>query len=223
MPRTPCTPDEEIATLSATLLEYLGIHDADGAIAAAVEAVESGRVSVENLYCAVLVPLLFDVGGRWHAGQLHVWEEHLESAAVRAIIEGVRPSVRAAHEVVLAAHPDAPARHALFACPPEEWHVLSLRMLADRFSMKGWESYYLGANVPVSEIVAAACALKAEIVVLTAATHYERLQLRELVDGIQAQLPGVRLLAAGPAFARDQANWSADEILDPDVIPSAYA
>jgi methanogenic corrinoid protein MtbC1 len=223
MANSSCVPDEASAALSATLVALLADHDADGAVAAAVAAVESGAVSVENLYCAVLIPLLSDVGGQWHSGRLHVWEEHLDAAAVRAIIEGVRPQVRAAHVATQAAHPDAPVRRALFACPPEEWHVLSLRMLADRFSMEGWETSYLGANVPVAEIVAAALALKVELVVLTAATHYERLQLRELIDGIKDQLPGIRLLAAGPAFARDQANWSADELVDPEAIPAAYA
>jgi methanogenic corrinoid protein MtbC1 len=96
-------------------------------------------------------------------------------------------------------------------------------MLADRFKMEGWDATYLGANVPVEEIVDAARVLQVEVVVLTAATHYERLQLRELVEGVRAQLPGVRLLAAGPAFARDQSNWSADELVDPDAIPGAYA
>jgi methanogenic corrinoid protein MtbC1 len=205
------------------LLSLFAAHDADAAVAAAVEAVTSGLVPVETLYCAVLIPLLSDVGGRWHSGELRVWEEHLESAAMRAIIEAVRPQVRAAHDVVVAAHPGKPRRSALFACPPQEWHVLSLRMLADRFKMEGWDATYLGANVPVEEIVDAARVLQVEVVVLTAATHYERLQLRELVEGVRAQLPGVRLLAAGPAFARDQSNWSADELVDPDAIPGAYA
>lgn len=209
--------------LRALLNRLFAAHDADGAVAAAVAVVSAGRLSVENLYCAVLVPMLSDVGGRWHSGELHVWEEHLESAAVRAVIEGVRPFVRAAHVSAVGSHPGVRPLKALFACPPEEWHVLSLRMLADRFSMQGWDAYYLGASVPVEEIVAAAHSLAVDLVVLTAATHYERLQLRELVDGIRGQLAGVRLLAAGPAFAREQSNWAPTELVDPDEIPGAYA
>ena len=218
-----CVPDEASSALGATLLTLFARHDADGAVAAAVEAVSSGAVPVERLYCAVLIPLLSDVGGRWHSGELRVWEEHLESAAVRAIIEGVRPQVRAAHVAAVAAHAGGSPRRALFACPPQEWHVLSLRMLADRFSMEGWDSFYLGANVPVEETVAAAQTLGVDLVVLTAATQYERVQLRDLVDGIRERLAGVRLLVGGPAFARDQSNWAPDELVDPEAIPAAYA
>lgn len=218
-----CVPDDASTALSATLLRALADHDADTAITAAVAAVDQGSVPVERLYCTVLIPLLSDIGGRWHSGVLSVWEEHLESAAMRAIIECVRPHVQAAHDAVAAAHPGERTPAALFACPPEEWHVLSLRMLSDRFKMEGWDTYYLGANVPTEEIVAAARALGVDLVVLTAATHYERLQLRDLVEGIRSQLPGVRLLAAGPAFARDRSNWAADELVDPEAIPAAYA
>lgn len=218
-----CPPDEASAALTATLLARFAAHDADGAVAAAVDAVASGAISVERLYCAVIIPLLSDVGGRWHSGELHVWEEHLESAAMRAIIEGVRPHVRAAHDAAAAAHPGVSPRRALFACPPEEWHVLSLRMLADRFSIAGWESFYLGANVPMAEIVNAAKALRVDAVILTAATQYERVQVRDLVDGLRAQLAGVRLLVGGPAFARDRSDWAPDELVDPEEIPAAYA
>ena len=218
-----CLPDDTSAALTERLVDLFALHDADGAVALAVDAVSSGTISADRLYCAVLIPLLSDVGGRWHSGQIRVWEEHLESAAVRAIIEGVRPFVRIAREAVLAEHAGHAPRCALFACPPEEWHVLSLRMLSDRFAMHGWETFYLGANVPVDEIVDAACALKADLVVLTAATQLERLQLRDLVDGLRGRLAGVRLLVGGPAFARNRSDWTADELVDPDTIPSAYA
>ena len=223
MPSTSCVPDAASERLRADLARLFAAHDADGAVAAAVEAASAGRVPVERLYCAVLVPLLEGVGARWHTGEMRVWEEHLESAAIRAVIEAVRPQVRAAHDAVVAAHPGEPARKALFACPPEEWHVLSLRMLADRFKMEGWDSYYLGADVPAEEIVDAAHTLGVDLVVLTAATHYERLYLRDLVEGIRARLAGVRLLVGGPAFSREHSSWSADELVDPDEIPAAYA
>jgi MerR family transcriptional regulator, light-induced transcriptional regulator len=223
MRNAPCEPNEASDELRATLSGHFAVHDADSAVAAAVEAADGGRVPVDRLFCAVLVPLLEDVGVRWRTGEIRVWEEHLESAAIRAVIEALRPRVRRAHDAVSAEHPGEPCRRALFACPPEEWHVLSLRMLADRFSMEGWDSFYLGANVPVDEIVDAARTLEVDLVVLTAATHYERLQLRDLVEGIRARLPGVRLLVGGPAFSRARVDWDTDELVDPERIPAAYA
>ena len=222
MPSPSCTPDEASESLREALARLFAGHDADGAVSLALEALDQGRVPVARLYCAVLAPLLADVGARWHSGSARVWEEHLESAAIRAVIESARPHVRAAYDAVRSAHADEPPRRALFACPPEEWHVLGLRMLADRFKMEGWDSYYLGADVPVEDLVDAARSLGVELVVVTTATGYERLRLRELVDDIRGQLGDVRLLVGGPAFSHDLSGWAADELLDPDEIPAAY-
>lgn len=218
-----CTPSEASEELRSTLTDLFAAHDVDAAIAAALDAVESGRVPVEHLYCATLGPLLERVGARWHAGELRVWEEHLETAGIRALIEACRPHVRAAQAATRALHPGTAPATALFACPPQEAHVLSLRMLADRFGMAGWECYYLGADVPVDEIVDAALTLRVGLIVLTAATHFERLYLHDLVDGIRARTPGIRLLVGGPAFSRDHADWPPDELIDPEASPSAYA
>jgi methanogenic corrinoid protein MtbC1 len=121
------------------------------------------------------------------------------------------------------AHTGAEACSALFACPPEEWHDLGSRMLADRFAMAGWRTYFLGADVPIREIVEAARSLGVHLLALTAATHYERLELRELIDGIRAQLPGVRVVVGGPAFSAEHSDWTDDELIDPLSIPDAYA
>lgn len=223
MSERPCVPTEASRALHARLDDSFATHDTEAAIAAVADAVEAGALGVDELYCDVLVPLLTAIGTRWFAGDTRVWEEHLVSAAVRAIIESVRPLVRAGYVSVAAEHAGVEPKAALFACPPEEWHELSLRMLADRFAMDGWRTYYLGADVPIEEIVDAARTLGAALVVLTAATHYERVQLRDLVDGVRRRLAPIRLLVGGPAFSAEHDDWSADELVDPESIPDAYA
>jgi methanogenic corrinoid protein MtbC1 len=216
-------PAASSADLLARVDRLLAERDPDAAVVAAVRAVDEGVLGVAELYDAVLVPLLVRIGSRWQTGRTHVWEEHLASAAIRGIVESVRPRVASARAAVTAAHEGEEPSRALFACPPDEWHVLGLRMLADRFAMRGWRTFYLGADVPVAEIVAAARDLGVDLVVLMAATHYERLELRELLGGIKARLPGVRLLVGGPAFSAEHEDWSEDELVDPRAIPDAYA
>lgn len=223
MSERPCVPSEAGTLLRERLDELFAAHDPDGAVAAVADAVAAGALGVGELYCDVLVPLLTAVGTRWYSGEAHVWEEHLDSAAVRSIIESVRPLVSAARAAVAKAYPDVATKAALFACPPEEWHELSLRMLADRFAMDGWRTYYLGADVPIEEIVDAARTLHVDLVVLTAATHYERVQLRDLVDGLRRQLAPIQLLVGGPAFSAEHEDWRAEELIDPENIPDAYA
>jgi len=191
----------------------LAAHDKPVAVRTAVEAVSSRRVSVEQLYRDVLMPLLKDIGGRWQVGERHVWEEHLASAAVRTIVELVYP------EVLKARAGAAPGgRSVLLANPPEESHDLGLRMIADRFEMAGWTAYFLGADTPVEELVDAAKALRVDAVALGSSTHFHRLALRHCVDELKRCLPGVAVWVGGPAFARDREGWAADELLDLDAL-----
>jgi hypothetical protein len=103
--------------------------------------------------------------------------------------------------------------------PAQEPHELGLRMLADRFELAGWRTYFLGADVPAEEIVAAANALRPEMLVLSAATHFNRLELRDVVERIRPRLPeGLEVRVTGPAFTRSPEGWPPAEVLDPDAI-----
>jgi methanogenic corrinoid protein MtbC1 len=216
-------PAASSAELLARIDRLLDERDPDSAVVAAVRAVEDGVLGVAELYDTVLVPLLVRIGSRWQTGKTHVWEEHLASAAIRGIVESVRPQVASARAAVTTAHEGEEPRRALFACPPEEWHVLGLRMLADRFAMRGWRTFYLGADVPIPQIVAAARSLGVDLVVLMAATHYERLELREMIGGVREKLPGLPVLVGGPAFSTEHDDWAEGELIDPRAIPDPYA
>jgi len=193
--------------LREELERHLIARDRPAGVEAAVSAVTEGRLSVEALYTQVLGPLLVSTGAAWQQGVTQVWEEHFATSMVRTIVESLFLEV--ARE---AADAHRLGKVAVLACPPEEAHDLGLRMLTDRLSIHGWDAYFLGADTPVDQIVSAARSLKADLVALSAATHYNRMLLREVIGQLKAQLPGVRIGVGGPAFASDR-SWPADELL----------
>ncbi|MDO8963411.1 MAG: cobalamin B12-binding domain-containing protein [Coriobacteriia bacterium] len=205
-------------SVRAGLSERIAAHDKAGAVALALAAVADGTVDIPTLYADVLSRLMIDLGSQWQEGSLQVWEEHLASAVVRTIVEALYPTVR-----VIADATPGNGTHILLTCPPDEAHDLGLRMLADRLDMAGYTTFMLGPDTPGPEIVAAAQALAADLVVLTSSTHFHRLRVRNLVDQLHAQLPGVRVAVGGPAFAVDSEGFSPDEMLRLDelIAPSA--
>jgi MerR family transcriptional regulator, light-induced transcriptional regulator len=192
-----------VELLRAELIARLLGHDKGGAVSAALVAVRDGAVSISDLYVHVLGPALVEIGAGWQQGRTAVWEEHLASSAVRTIVEALYPEVMHRRSGVPSA-----GRSALLACPPEEAHELGLRMLSDRLVLAGWRVFYLGPDTPAEDIVAAARDLGVDAVVLTSSTHYHRLRLRELVDGLVARLPGVDIWIGGPAFAGSCDDWT---------------
>lgn len=199
-----------VSALRTSLDRALAARDRAAAISIVAEAIDSGTITIPDLYTLVLGPLLTDTGSAWQAGVTRVWEEHYASATVRTIIESLASRVA---EVAA----DVPARGetVLLACPPEEYHDLGLRMLLDRFLLAGYDAHFLGADTPVPEICDAAERLGATLVVLSASTHYHRVRLRDTIGSLQRGLPaGTRLSVGGPAFAHDNESFS-DLVLDP--------
>lgn len=196
----------------AALDEAIASHDRPAAVRVALDAVESGSISIIDLY-AELSSLLIDLGDAWRRGTAEVWQEHFASGVVRTIVEVC------SHRVELDAGPDRTAVVVL-AAPADEYHDLGLRMLADRFALAGWRPQFLGANVPVSEVIAAASELHADAIALSASTHFHRLALRQYVDAIAGALPDARVWVGGPAFAHEHDGWNDDDVLDPTAIPA---
>lgn len=202
-----------VAELYDRISVHLSQRDREAAVRIAVEAVTSGAISIPALYRDVLSPLLSRTGEEWQHGGVRIWEEHFTSAAVRTIVEILYPGVLK----VKASVPPA-GRSVLLACPPEESHDLGLRMLADRFDMAGWTTYFLGADTPAAEVVDAARRLAVDAVVLSSSTHFHRVALRRHVDELKRELGSVHVWVGGPAFRYGTDGWSESELLDLDEL-----
>jgi methanogenic corrinoid protein MtbC1 len=191
---------------------HLGDHDRGAAVRAALDAVEAGEVGVAELYREVLTPLLAETGDGWQRGSLRVWEEHLTSAAIRTIVEALYPTVLS----INASRP-ACGRAVLLACPPEEGHDLGLRMVADRFEMAGWTTYFVGSDTPLDELADAARRLDVEAIALSSSTHFHRVAVRRHLERLRRDLPGVRVWLGGPAFRENREDFK-DDLLDLDAL-----
>jgi MerR family transcriptional regulator, light-induced transcriptional regulator len=191
----------------------LAEHDKAAAVAIAVDAVTSGRVTVSTLYRQVLTRILSDTGAAWQKGRIAIWEEHLASATVRTMVEILYPDVLKAKAMVKPS-----GRSVLLACPPEEGHDLGLRMVSDRFDMAGWETYFLGPDTPVAEIAEAVRRLGVDAVVMSSSTHYHRLSVRHAVDALKKELPGMDIWVGGPAFVGAATGWLPQEVVDLDEL-----
>jgi len=207
--RTPI----DAAGLYEEISAALGRHDKASAVRIAVESVTSGAIGIPALYRDVLTPILADTGAAWQRGTVAIWEEHLASATVRTIVEILYPGV-------LKAKAETPAaeRSVLLACPPEEGHDLGLRMVADRFDMAGWTTYFLGPDTPVDEIADAARRLGVDAIVMSSSTHFHRLAVRHAVDSLKTDLPDVDVWVGGPAFVGAATGWLPQEIVDLDAL-----
>jgi methanogenic corrinoid protein MtbC1 len=191
----------------------LRAHDRTGAVSLALRALDDGTISIPDLY-TVLSEILVDVGSAWQTGTATIWQEHYVTGVARTIVEAC--ALRVAKSA-----PPEPSVTVVLAAPDDEYHDLGLRMLADRFTLAGWRAHFLGANVPVTELVAAVRELGADAVAMSASTHFHRVSLKPYVSALLEADPDIRIWVGGPAFAHEHVGWADELILDPLAIPTA--
>jgi methanogenic corrinoid protein MtbC1 len=105
----------------------------------------------------LLLPLLTEVGERWHDGSLRVAHEHMATAMVRSFL-GTQTNGTA---------PGESAPEIIVAAPAGQRHELGGLMVSATAASDGWKVTYLGPDLPADDIAAAALRRKARAVALS--------------------------------------------------------
>jgi methanogenic corrinoid protein MtbC1 len=118
----------------------------DAATAADHLALATSLMRPRELVLGVVLPLLREVGARWHAGKLGVAEEHLVTAHVRGVLDALLR--RAAF--------DRGAERVLVTTPEGHLHEFGALVGAMLAAARGYDVLYLGPSTPERELARAA-------------------------------------------------------------------
>lgn len=156
----------------------------------------------------VVEPLLYEVGERWHQGQLRPSHEHAVSIAVRRVLT----FLLSAYEPKA----DAPTLvTTTITGDPHEFGAMLASVLAGE---AGWRVLYLGASLPADEIARAAAVSGAAAVAVSAVDDRGAELLVREFERLRAQLPDrVRVLAGGRAveqYASELGHIAGLEVID---------
>jgi len=146
-----------------------------------------------DLVTRVLVPLIHEIGERWHAGQISTAHEHLASGAIIRVLSWVLQETATT----------ATAPTLVVATPSGERHELGAMMAAATAAMEGWRVVYLGADLPAEDIAGAAMNVGADAVALSIV--YPETHISGVVTDLRKRLPrGTALVLGGVAAVGDQ-------------------
>ena len=164
-------------------------------------------LSPRDLVYQVAVPLMHEVGIRWHAGTLAIAQEHLVSQMLRTLLGSMMRLFR----------PSNPAMKMVLATPAGESHEFGILAAAMLASLAGVEPVYLGPNLPAREIADAARGTSAKVVALSITFLSETTQ--EELKALAAAMPeGAELWAGGAGSADlDLSNLGRKTVLIKDL------
>jgi len=147
------------------------------------------RDGVKRFVLETAAPLTAHVGDAWTRGELQVYEEHLLTEVLQAVLRQAIAQLGA---------PAGPPR-ILLTTLPDERHGLGLLMAEAMATLDGAQCVSLGTQTPVRDIVAAAIAQKADVVALSISAHAAVAQVQESLRLLRAQLPPAAALWCGGA------------------------
>lgn len=178
--------------LAGELLEALLMFDRQVADAVIEEAFT--LYPVEEVCLELFAPVLVEIGERWRRQEASVAQEHFASYVIQRRLAGLLQvyNMRHSRSLIVA------------ACAPGELHELGLLMLAVFLTRRGWQVVYLGASVPLPDLLATVNHLQPDLVCLSAMHDHTSRTLSDAVAALVA-LPAPRPAIAygGRAFLAD--------------------
>ena len=182
--------------LSRRYLEALRAGDGSGAYRIAARALREG-MDVPGLYERVVAPAMHEIGALWEKGALSVADEHQATELTNRVLAALRPSP--AIEVGVERARAGTRSRALLAAVEGERHGLGSRMAADILEDTGFETIYLGADVPTGALLQAVAVTEPDLVVLAATMPELAPRLEEAATAVRKAHSGAEVLVGGRA------------------------
>ena len=151
------------------------------------------QLGLRQFILEVVVPLNVLVGNAWLQGSIEIFEEHLYTNQVQALLQ---------HALGALPTPNRTPRVLLTTLPGEE-HQLGLLMAHAFFAMEGAQCLSLGTQTPVTDILKAADAHRIDIVGLSCTANSLRAAQAQLVALRQRLGREVELWVGGAAAPLD--------------------
>lgn len=186
---------------AARYLECLLAADRKQAYEGIVALLEQ-HVPIKDVYMHIFQAVQYEVGRLWQLGRINVAQEHYCTAATQSIMSRLYP-------YWLAAHPKGGTRRLVSACVGNEQHEMGIRMLTDFFEMEGWDTYYLGANVPDHSLLQSIVSYRADLIAISATMTFHVHLVQELIATIRSNehTAGIKIIVGGLPFNIDQQLW----------------
>jgi len=184
--------DAPLGALATQYLEALLAGQRDLANQLILQAAGPGK-AVRGLYLHVFQRTQYEIGRLWQVNQINVAQEHYCTAATQLIMAQLHPYVSGAQKT----------RGTLVAtCVAGDLHEVGTRMISDFFEMDGWNTHYLGANMPQASVVQMLVAQHADLLAISATITYHVAAVAALIAAVRREpaCAHVKIIVGGSPF-----------------------
>ncbi len=151
-------------------------------------------VPVASIYENIFTVTQQEIGLLWQNNIITVAHEHYCTAATQSIMATLYPYIFTSEKK---------GRKMLACSVSGDLHEIGIRMLSDLFEMDGWDTYYMGANMPESNIISAIVEQNPQLLAISATMPFHITKVHSLIKKIRSNilLDNVRIMVGGYPFS----------------------
>lgn len=144
-----------------------------------------------KLYEEVFKKSLYDIGEMWEFNKITVAAEHLATSITESLLNHIYSDMKL---------PDSSGKKIILACIEKEEHQVGIKMVADVFENNGWETFFLGSNIPASELIIFIDSIKPDLLALSLSIYFNFTNLEKMIKLIRTRFPDLPIIIGGQAF-----------------------
>jgi methanogenic corrinoid protein MtbC1 len=196
--------------------KYFEDENKEEAIKYLLNKLQSKEIDVIDLYTKILTPLLNNMKCKLEDKRICIWKEHVKTAIVRTIVECCYPYVIQKRNE----EQNEKKGVAAILCPPEEYHDLGARMVADFFTISGYDTIFVGSNTPYQDFYNAIHVIKPNIVAISVSNYYNLIAAKKMIEEIKKLVNHpIKIVVGGYAFHDDDSKY---KLVDADYYANSY-
>ncbi len=189
-----------LTELAQHYIDSLLKGDRNTALALVMNKVKTGT-TVKEIYTNVFQPVQYEIGRLWQTNKISVAQEHFCTAATQLVMSQLYPYMFTG---------ERKNRKMVMTCVPGELHEMGARMVTDFFEMNGWDTYYLGANMPTESVVKYIIELQPQCIAISATMTYHVSAVADMIHKIKSTpniSPDLKIMVGGYPFKVANGLW----------------
>ena len=165
-----------------------------------MDAARDDGMPLLQIYLDVFQPVLREVGRLWQSSRISVAQEHYCSAAIQLMMGRLGADIFST---------ERNGYTAVAACVGAELHEIGMRMAADALALDGWDTRFLGANVPTQDLVAMLKQERTDVVCLSVTLTLHLSRAYDVIQAIRGEpsLARTKIVVGGYPFNCVDGLW----------------
>lgn len=192
--------ENNLSTVADTYLGFLLRGERNKALALVMDEVNAGK-PIKDIYLNIFQPVQYEIGRLWQTNKISVAQEHYCTGATQLVMSQLYPYLFTG---------ERKNKKMVMTCVSGELHEMGARMVTDFFEMNGWDTYYLGANMPSESILNYISETKPHCLAISATMTFHVNAVEQLIKNIRTDhkiSSGLKILVGGYPFKVANDLW----------------